>query len=80
MWNRMPRLAEPWPGTVAEWEMYAVCSQLRADHRRQTEQTIRRQHRQEIAAMLKAGGVVIGCLLAMATFWLVAWGLWAVSA
>lgn len=75
----LPPIREPWPETAEQWYACATVMQLRSDHRRETERAIRRNHRREMQAMLKAGGVVIGCLLAMAAFWLVAWGLWAVA-
>jgi hypothetical protein len=77
MVRAVPRMREPWPDTAEQWQLYALCSQLDADHRRQAERTIWRQHRQEIAAMLKAGGVVIGCLLVMGVAYLGVWWLWA---
>lgn len=69
----LPPIREPWPETASEWEMQALCSQLRSDHRRD----IRQNHRREMQAMLKAGGVVIGCMLAMAAAYVGAWWLWA---
>jgi hypothetical protein len=74
---KLPPIREPWPETAEQWYACATVMQLRSDHRRQTERTIWRQHRQEIAAMLKAGGVVIGCLLAMGVAYLGVWWLWA---
>jgi hypothetical protein len=73
----VPRMREPWPDTAEQWQLYALCSQLRADHRRETERAIRRNHRREMQAMLKAGGVVIGCMLAMGAAYVGAWWLWA---
>lgn len=75
---KTPRLRDPWPATVEEYQMYAVCSQLRADHRRQMERTIRQQHRREMAAMLRAGGTTIALLVTLAVAYLMVWGLWAV--
>lgn len=78
MWHT-PQLRDPWPETAREWELYALCSQLDADYRRMQARAAREGHRREMAAMAKAGGVVIGCLLTMALAYVLIWGLWAVA-
>lgn len=74
MWGTPP-IREPWPQTASEWEMHALCSQLRADHRRQEAWEERQEFRREIAAMLKGAGTVLGCLVVMALCWALAWGM-----
>lgn len=78
MWNRQtPRLTGPWPETAEQWALYATCSQMVSEHRREQKRNAERNHRREIQAMLRAGGVVLGCMLAMGVAYLGIWWLWA---
>lgn len=70
---------EPWPETAREWEFYAVCSQLKADQRRQEAWEERQAFRREITSMLKGAGTVLGILASVAVAYVMAWGLWAVA-
>lgn len=74
---KLSPIREPWPETAEQWYACATVMQLRSDHRRETERAIRRNHRREMQAMLKAGGVVLGCMLAMGVAYLGVWWLWA---
>lgn len=73
----VPRMREPWPDTAEQWQLYALCSQLDADHRRIQARAERAGHRREMAAMLRAGGTTIGLLLTLAAAYLMVWWMWA---
>ena len=72
---RVPKLREPWPVTAEQWQLWALCSQIESDYRRQQARAARQGHRREMTAMAKAGGVVIGCLLTMAVAYVMIWWL-----
>jgi hypothetical protein len=72
-----PKLSEPWPETAEQWQLYATISQWQSDQRRQMTRAIRREHRREMVAMLRAGGTTIGLLLTLAVAYLMVWWMWA---
>lgn len=74
---KLPPIREPWPETAAEWQRYAFCSQLDADHRRLEELEARIAFRREITSMLMGASVVLGPMLAVAGAYLMVWWLWA---
>lgn len=73
----VPRMREPWPDTAEQWQLYALCSQLDADHRRIEERAARAEFRREITSMLKGAGTVLGIMAAVAVAYVACWWLWA---